>query len=165
MAAIYSGAGGYDVALAMATGEYQIPMPQVVKINLTGSLPDGVMAMDVILKMLSLFGVKGGKGKIFEYSGPGVVNLSVPERATITNMGAEMGASTSIFPSDERTREYLESRGRGADYQPLAADEGAQYADQTDIDLSTLEPSSPSTLSGQCGAGRAHSAPRSIRYA
>ncbi|CAK0771884.1 Aconitate hydratase A [Gammaproteobacteria bacterium] len=140
MAAIYFGAGGYDVALAMATGEYQIPMPQVVKINLTGSLPDGVMAMDVILKMLSIFGVKGGKGKIFEYAGPGVASLSLTERATITNMGAEMGASTSIFPSDERTREYLESRGRGADYQALAADEGAQYADQTDIDLSALEP-------------------------
>jgi len=140
MAAIYFGAGGYDVALAMASGEYQIPMPQVVKVNLTGSLPEGVMAMDVILKMLSIFGVKGGKGKIFEYTGPGVANLSLTERATIANMGAEMGASTSIFPSDERTREYLESRGRGADYQPLAADEGAQYADQTEIDLSVLEP-------------------------
>jgi len=140
MGAIYFGAGGYDVALAMATGEYQIPMPQVVKITLVGSLPDGVMAMDVILKMLAIFGVKGGKGKIFEYAGPGVANLSVPERATITNMGAEMGASTSIFPSDERTREYLESRGRGADYQPLAADPGAQYASETELDLSTLEP-------------------------
>lgn len=140
MGAIYFGAGGYDVALAMATGEYQIPMPQVVKIHLVGSLPDGVMAMDVILKMLSIFGVKGGKGKIFEYTGPGVTSLSVPERATITNMGAEMGASTSIFPSDERTREYLESRGRGADYRPLAADAGAQYASETELDLSTLEP-------------------------
>ena len=140
MGAIYFGAGGYDVALAMATGEYQIPMPQVVKINLIGHLPEGVMAMDVILKMLSLFGVKGGKGKIFEYAGPGVATLSVPERATITNMGAEMGASTSIFPSDERTREYLESRGRGGDYQPLAADAGAQYISETEIDLSALEP-------------------------
>lgn len=140
MGAIYFGAGGYDVALAMATGEYQIPMPQVVKINLTGKLPDGVMAMDVILKMLSIFGVKGGKGKIFEYAGSGVATLSVPERATITNMGAEMGASTSIFPSDERTREYLESRGRAGDYQPLAADDGAQYISTTEIDLSTLEP-------------------------
>ncbi len=140
MGAIYFGAGGYDVALAMATGEYQIPMPQVVKINLVGRLPAGVMAMDVILKMLSIFGVKGGKGKIFEYAGPAVATLSVPERATITNMGAEMGASTSIFPSDERTREYLESRGRGADYQPLAADDGAQYISETEIDLSTLVP-------------------------
>jgi aconitate hydratase len=140
MGALYFGAGGYDIALAMASGEYQLPMPKVVRIDLTGQLPDGVMAMDVILKMLSMFGVNGGKGKVFEYGGPGVVSLSVPERATITNMGAEMGASTSIFPSDERTREYLESRGRGADYQPLAADEGATYADQREIDLSSLEP-------------------------
>jgi aconitate hydratase len=140
MGAIYFGAGGYDVALAMATGEYQIPMPQVVRVNLTGTPPAGVMAMDVILKMLSIVGVKGGKGKVFEYAGPGVASLSLTERATITNMGAEMGASTSIFPSDERTREYLESRGRGGDYQPLAADEGAEYADQIDIDLSALEP-------------------------
>lgn len=140
MGAIYFGAGGYDVALAMASGEYQIPMPQVVKVELTGSLPEGVMAMDVILKMLSIFGVKGGKGKVFEYTGPGAASLSVPERATITNMGAEMGASTSIFPSDERTREYLDSRGRGGDYQPLGADEGAAYADQVSIDLSALEP-------------------------
>jgi aconitate hydratase len=98
------------------------------------------MAMDVILKMLSLFGVKGGKGKIFEYAGPGVASLSLTERATITNMGAEMGASTSVFPSDERTREYLDSRCRGGDYQALAADEGAQYAEQAEIDLSALEP-------------------------
>ncbi len=140
MGAIYFGAGGYDVALAMATGEYKIPMPQVVQVNLTGALPDGAMAMDVILKMLSIVGVKGGKGKIFEYTGPGVASLALTERATITNMGAEMGASTSIFLSDERTREYLESRGRGGDYQPLAADEGAGYADRIDIDLSTLEP-------------------------
>ncbi len=140
MGAIYFGAGGYDVALAMATGEYSIPMPQVVRVNLTGALPQGVMAMDVILKMLSIVGVKGGKGKIFEYAGPGVASLSLTERATITNMGAEMGASTSIFPSDERTRDYLESRGRGADYKPMAADEGASYADEIHIDLSELEP-------------------------
>ena len=140
MGAIYFGAGGYDVALAMATGEYSIPMPQVVKVNLTGALRAGVMAMDVILKMLSIVGVKGGKGKIFEYAGPGVASLSLTERATITNMGAEMGASTSIFPSDERTRDYLESRGRGADYKPMAADEGASYADEILINLSELEP-------------------------
>ena len=140
MGAIYFGAGGYDVALAMATGEYSIPMPQVVKVNLTGALREGVMAMDVILKMLSIVGVKGGKGKIFEYAGPGVASLSLTERATITNMGAEMGASTSVFPSDERTRDYLESRGRGADYKPMAADEGATYSDEIHIDLSELEP-------------------------
>ncbi|MEA3277424.1 MAG: aconitate hydratase [Pseudomonadota bacterium] len=140
MGAVYFGAGGYDVALAMATGEYRIPMPQVVKVHLTGQLSEGVMAMDVILKMLSIVGVKGGKGKIFEYTGPGVAGLSLAERATITNMGAEMGASTSIFPSDERTREYLESRGRGEDYKPMAADESAAYADEIAIDLSALEP-------------------------
>ncbi|MEJ1461947.1 MAG: aconitate hydratase [Candidatus Sedimenticola sp. (ex Thyasira tokunagai)] len=140
MGAIYFGAGGYDVALAMATGEYKLPMPQVVKVNLTGALHDGVMAMDVILKMLSIVGVKGGKGKIFEYAGPGVASLSLTERATITNMGAEMGASTSIFPSDERTSEYLESRGRSSDYKPMAADENAEYADTIDIDLDALEP-------------------------
>jgi aconitate hydratase len=140
MGAIYFGAGGYDVALAMATGEYVIPMPEVVQVHLAGALPDGVMAMDVILKMLSIMGVKGGKGKVFEYTGPGVASLSLTERATITNMGAEMGASTSIFPSDERTHDYLDSRGRGDDYRPLAADEGAQYAGRIDIDLSALEP-------------------------
>lgn len=140
MAAIYFGAGGYDVALAMATGEYQLPMPQVVQVQLSGAMRPGVMAMDVILKMLSIVGVKGGKGKIFEYAGPGVSSLSLTERATITNMGAEMGASTSIFPSDERTQEYLESRGRGGDYKPMGADAGAEYADTIEIDLSELEP-------------------------
>lgn len=140
MGAIYFGAGGYDVALAMATGEYRVPMPEVVKVHLTGSLQPGVQAMDVILKMLSIVGVKGGKGKIFEYGGPGAASLSLSERATITNMGAEMGASTSIFPSDERTREYLASRQREADYRPLAADEGATYSDTIAIDLDQLEP-------------------------
>ncbi|HEC15414.1 MAG TPA: aconitate hydratase [Sedimenticola sp.] len=138
--AIFMGAGGYDVALAMATGQYSMPMPQVVKVNLTGALKPGVMAMDVILKMLEINGVKGGKGIIFEYGGPGVANLSLTERATITNMGAEMGATTSIFPSDERTREFLASHGRPEDYKPLAADEGAEYARIIDIDLSALEP-------------------------
>ena len=141
MGAIYFGAGGYDVALAMATGHYSVPMPKVVRVNLTGTLRDGVMAMDVILKMLSIVGVKGGKGIIFEYSGPGVASLSLTERATITNMGAEMGASTSVFPADDRTREYLQSRGRGQDYKPLVADDGAEYADTIDINLSELEPS------------------------
>ncbi|WP_241085344.1 aconitate hydratase [Candidatus Vondammii sp. HM_W22] len=140
MGAIYFGAGGYDVALAMATGEYKIPMPQVVKVNLTGAIREGVMAMDVILKMLTIVGVKGGKGKIFEYAGPGVASLALTERATITNMGAEMGASTSIFPSDERTWEYLESRGRGGDYKPMSPDGNAEYEDVIDIDLTELEP-------------------------
>lgn len=140
MGAIYFGAGGYDVALAMASGEYRIPMPQVVKVELVGELGAGVSAMDVILKMLSIVGVKGGKGKVFEYAGPGAASLSLTDRATITNMGAEMGASTSVFPSDDRTRKYLESRGRGGDYKPIAADEGARYADEIRIDLSELEP-------------------------
>jgi aconitate hydratase len=138
--AIYFGAGGYDVALAMASGEYTIAMPKVVHVELTGKLGPGVMAMDVILKMLSIIGVKDGKGIIFEYGGPGAATLSVNERATITNMGAEMGASTSIFPSDERTRDYLESRGRGGDYKPLAADAGAEYARTIEINLSELQP-------------------------
>jgi len=138
--AIFIGAGGYDVALAMATGEYSLPMPEVVKVNLTGALRPGVQAMDVILKMLEINGVKGGKGIIFEYGGPGVACLSLTERATITNMGAEMGATTSIFPSDERTLEFLTARGRPEDYKPLAADEGAQYARVIDIDLTALEP-------------------------
>ena len=112
-------------SLSHGQGEYQIPMPKVVQVELTGALPTGVMAMDVILKMLSIFGVKGGKGKVFEYCGAGAASLSVTERATITNMGAEMGASTSIFSSDERTKDYLEKRGRGGDYQPLAAEAGA----------------------------------------
>jgi aconitate hydratase len=141
MGAVYFGAGGYDIALAMATGEYSLPMPKVVRVNLGGALRNGVMAMDVILKMLDIVGVKGGKGIIFEYAGEGVASLSLTERATITNMGAEMGATTSIFPSDERTREYLESRERGGDYQELSADEGAQYERTIDINLSELEPS------------------------
>ncbi len=140
MGAIYFGAGGYDIALSMATGEYALPMPEVVNVNLTGSLQPGVMAMDVILKMLSIVGVKGGKGKIFEYTGPGAASLTLTERATITNMGAEMGASTSIFPSDENTLAYLESRGRADDYQAMAADEGATYSSQIDIDLDALSP-------------------------
>ncbi len=141
MGALYFGAGGYDVALAMATGNYTLPMPKVVRVELSGKLRPGVMAMDVILKMLSIVGVKGGKGIIFEYDGPGAATLTLNERATITNMGAEMGATTSVFISDEKTREYLESRRRVEDYQPLRADEGAEYSDIIEIDLSTLEPS------------------------
>jgi len=138
--AIFMGAGGYDVALAMATGMYTMPMPTVVKVNLTGQLAKNCIGMDVILKMLQINGVKGGKGVIFEYAGPGVKALSLTERATITNMGAEMGATTSIFPSDENTKAFLESRGRGKDYKPMAADEGAEYARVIDINLSEIEP-------------------------
>jgi len=117
-----------------------MPMPKVVLVNLTGQLKKNCMAMDVILKMLEINGVKGGKGIIFEYGGPGAATLSLTERATITNMGAEMGATTSIFPSDANTKSFLESRGRGDAYKELKADEGAQYERVIDINLSDIEP-------------------------
>ena len=134
------GAGGLDVAVAMAGGAYYIPMPKILGVELTGKLPFGVAAKDVILEVLRVLSVKGGVGKIVEYFGEGVSSLSVPERATITNMGAELGATTSIFPSDEVTKEFLKAQGREADYKPLSADEGAQYAETITIDLSKLEP-------------------------
>ena len=134
------GAGGLDVAVAMGGGEYYITMPKMVKINLTGSLSPYVAAKDVILEVLRIMSVKGGVGKIIEYQGPGVKTLSVPERATITNMGAELGATTSIFPSDEVTKAFLEAQGRGSDYTELSADEDAVYDEVIEIDLSALEP-------------------------
>ncbi len=134
------GAGGLDVAVAMGGGAYYIPMPKVLGVELIGKLPFGVSAKDVILEVLRRLGVKGGVGKIVEYFGEGIKSLSVPERATITNMGAELGATTSVFPSDEITREFLKTQGREADYTPLSADESAQYAETVTIDLSALEP-------------------------
>ncbi len=134
------GAGGLDVAVAMGGGEYYITMPKMVKINLTGALSPYVAAKDVILEVLRIMSVKGGVGKIIEYQGPGVKTLSVPERATITNMGAELGATTSIFPSDEVTKAFLEAQGRGSDYTELCADEDAVYDETIEIDLSALEP-------------------------
>lgn len=134
------GAGGLDVALAMAGHPFNLPCPKVMGIKLTGKLPDWVSGKDVILEMLRRHTVKGGVGKIIEYHGPGVAALSVTDRATIGNMGAELGATTSIFPSDERTREFLVSQGRGECWQPLAADEGAGYDEYDEIDLSDLEP-------------------------
>ena len=134
------GAGGLDVAVAMGGGAYYIPMPKVLGVELTGKLPFGVSAKDVVLEVLRRLGVKGGVGKIVEYFGEGIKSLSVPERATITNMGAELGATTSVFPSDEITREFLKAQGREADYTPLSADEDAQYAETVTIDLSALEP-------------------------
>lgn len=134
------GAGGLDVAVAMGGGEYFITMPKILKVNLTGQLSPWVAAKDVILEVLRRLSVKGGVGKIVEYAGPGVATLSVPERATITNMGAELGATTSIFPSDEITREFLKAQGREEDWSPLAADEDAVYDEVIDIDLSKLEP-------------------------
>jgi aconitate hydratase len=134
------GAGGLDVALAMAGYPYHLPCPKVLGVKLTGKLPDWVSAKDVILEMLRRYDVKGCVGKIVEYYGPGVKTLSATDRETIGNMGTETGATTSIFPSDERTREYLIAQGRGEAWVALAADEGAAYNEQIEIDLSKLEP-------------------------
>lgn len=134
------GAGGLDVAVAMGGGAYYITMPKMVKVNLTGKLSPWVSAKDVILKVLRIMSVKGGVGKIIEYAGEGVKSLTVPERATITNMGAELGATTSIFPSDEITREFLKAQGREDDWTELKSDEDAVYDEVIDIDLSKLAP-------------------------
>ena len=134
------GAGGLDVSLAMAGYPYHLTCPRVLGVKLTGSLPDWVGAKDVVLEMLRRYDVKGCVGMIIEYYGPGVASLSATDRETIGNMGTETGATTSIFPSDERTREYLEAQGRGSAWVRLAADEGAEYDERTEIDLSQLEP-------------------------
>ena len=134
------GAGGLDVAVAMGGGEYHINMPKMTKINLTGKLSPWVSAKDVILAVLQQMSVKGGVGKIIEYGGEGVKTLTVPERATITNMGTELGATTSIFPSDEITRQFLEAQGRGDCWKELKSDEDAVYDEVISLDLSALEP-------------------------
>ena len=134
------GAGGLDVAVAMGGGAYYITMPKMVKVNLTGKLSPFVTAKDVSLELLRRISVKGGVGSIIEWGGPGVATLSVPERATITNMGTEVGATTSIFPSDEITRAFLAAQGREGDYVPLSSDADAVYDTVIDIDLSALEP-------------------------
>ena len=134
------GAGGLDVAVAMGGGAYYITMPKMYKVNLTGKLRDFVTAKDVSLEILRILSVKGGVGAVIEWGGPGVSALSVPERATITNMGTELGATTSIFPSDEVTKAFLEAEGRGEDYRALASDEDAVYDKVIDIDLSSLKP-------------------------
>lgn len=134
------GAGGLDVACAMAGEPFMLNMPRVAEVHLTGALRKGVSAKDVILKVLSLLTVKGGVGKVIEYTGDGVKTLSVPERATIANMGAELGATTSIFPSDEVTRDFLRREGREDVYRALSADEGAVYDERYVIDLVALEP-------------------------
>lgn len=134
------GAGGLDVAVAMGGGTYYIAMPRVVRINLTGKLQPWVAAKDVILEVLRRLSVKGGVGKIMEYGGEGAATLSVPERATITNMGAELGASTSVFPSDDVTRAFMKAQGRETDWVELKADEDAVYDEVVDIDLSALCP-------------------------
>lgn len=134
------GAGGVDVAVAMAQGEYHFTVPKIVKVNLTGRLNPWISAKDIILELLKRLTVKGGVGKIFEYAGEGVKSLSIPQRATITNMGAELGATNSIFPSDEITFEFLKAQEREKDYLEIQADEGAIYDEEIGIDLSRLEP-------------------------
>ena len=134
------GAGGLDVAVAMGGGAYYITMPKMYKVELTGKLNPFVTAKDVSLEILRILSVKGGVGAIIEWGGPGVDTLSVPERATITNMGTELGATTSIFPSDETTRAFLKAQGREADYVPLASDPDAEYDKIIPIDLSSLKP-------------------------
>lgn len=134
------GAGGLDVAVAMAGGEYNIIMPKIVNVELKGKLQKFCSAKDIILEVLKHFTVKGGVNKIFEYTGEGVKTLSVPERGTIANMGAELGATTSIFPSDERTLEFLKAQGREENYIELRADYGAVYSEKITIDLDLLEP-------------------------
>ncbi|MBQ8145571.1 MAG: aconitate hydratase [Clostridia bacterium] len=134
------GAGGLDVAVAMGGGEYYITMPKMFKVNLTGKLQPWVSAKDVSLEILRILSVKGGVGAIIEWGGEGLKTLSVPERATITNMGTELGATTSIFPSDEITREFLKAQGREKDYTPLSSDPDAVYDRIIDINLSELKP-------------------------
>ena len=134
------GAGGLDVAMAMAGYPYHFPCPRVLGVKLTGSLPDWVSAKDVILEMLRRHGVKGCVGKVVEYYGPGVASLSATDRLTIGNLGTELGATSTVFPSDDQTRSYLEAQGRGPSWQALQADAGASYDEHEAIDLTTLEP-------------------------
>ena len=134
------GAGGMDVAVAMGGGAYYIPMPRMIRVNLSGSLQPGTSAKDIILEVLRLLSVKGGVGAIIEYAGEGVSTLNVPQRCTITNMGAELGATTSIFPSDERTRAFLKAEGREEDWIELSSDNDAEYAKEINIDLNELKP-------------------------
>jgi len=128
------GAGGLDIATALAGGAFYLPAPKVIKVNLTGSLSPFVAAKDVILKLLQILTTKGNVGYIVEYAGEGVQTLSVPERATITNMGAELGVTTSVFPSDEITKEFLRAQGREADWVELTADADATYDKEVTID-------------------------------
>jgi aconitate hydratase len=134
------GAGGLDVAVAMGGGPFYLTCPKVIKVNLHGKLKPWVAAKDVVLKMLEMFTTKGNVGCVFEYSGEGVKTLSVPERATITNMGAECGVTTSVFPSDETTRAFLKAQGREKDWVEIKADPDAEYDKVVDLDLSELIP-------------------------
>ncbi|MDS0299876.1 aconitate hydratase [Halogeometricum sp. S1BR25-6] len=134
------GAGGLDISVAMGGGAYYVEMPEVVNIRLEGELPEWATAKDVILHLLRELSVKGGVGKVFEYTGPGADSLTVPERTTITNMGTELGATSSIFGTDEKTKDYLARQDREDEYVELSPDEDAEYADQITVDLSDLEP-------------------------
>jgi len=134
------GSGGLDVAVAMGGGAYYIDMPEVVNVRLEGELPEWATAKDVILELLRRLSVKGGVGKVLEYTGPGVETLSVPERTTITNMGTELGATSSIFPTDEKTRDYLARQGREDVFEEVGPDPDAEYHDEIVVDLSDLEP-------------------------
>ena len=134
------GAGGLEVALAMAGEPFYVKMPRIMGIRLVGELPDWVSAKDIVLEMLRRYGVEGGIGKILEYYGPGLRHLSAMDRHVIANMGAELGATTSVFPSDDNVRRFLEAQGRGDDWVELVADDGATYDETAEIDLSTLEP-------------------------
>ncbi|MFC4358345.1 aconitate hydratase [Halobium salinum] len=134
------GAGGLDIAVAMGGGPYYVEMPEVTNVRLEGELPEWATAKDVILELLRRLSVKGGVGKVFEYTGPGVENLTVPERTTITNMGTELGATSSIFPTDEQTKDFLKRVGREDEYVELQPDDDAEYAEEITVDLSDLEP-------------------------
>lgn len=134
------GVGGMDIATAMTGVPMRLTMPKVVKVNLTGHLNPGVNSKEVILQMLKIVSLKGGLGKVFEYVGPGAATLEVPQRASITNMGAEMGATTSIFPADEQVRRFLRSQGREKDYREMLPDPDAGYDEEIDLDLSSLVP-------------------------
>ena len=134
------GAGGMDVAVAMGGGAYYIPMPRMIRVNLTGHLRPGVSAKDIILEVLRQLSVKGGVGSIVEYAGEGVKSLTVPQRCTITNMGAELGATSSVFPSDEMTKAFLKAEGRESDWVELSSDADAKYAQEIYIDMDKLEP-------------------------
>lgn len=134
------GVGGMDVATAMTGVPMRLKMPRVIKVNLTGALKPGVNAKEVILEMLRRVTIKGGLGNVYEYAGPGAATLEVPQRATITNMGAELGATTSIFPADEQVRKFMKSHGREDEYRELLPDEDAEYDEVVDLDLSSLQP-------------------------
>ncbi|MFC7200861.1 aconitate hydratase [Halospeciosus flavus] len=134
------GAGGLDIAVAMGGGEYYVEVPEIVNVRLEGELPEWATAKDVALEMLRRLSVKGGVGKIFEYTGPGAESLTIPERTTITNLGTELGATSSIFPTDEKTKDWLSRIGREDEYVELQPDEDAEYDDEIVLDLSDLEP-------------------------